>query len=46
MAWFRQQAIAWVNVDTVLCRHAASPGQNELTHLFLNDTKEDMRKVP
>ena len=32
----RQQAITWVNVDQVLCRHMASPGHNELTHLPLD----------
>ena len=26
----RQQAITWVNVDLVLCRHMASLGHNEL----------------
>ena len=32
MAW-RQQAIAWANVDPHLCGHMASPGHNELIHL-------------
>ena len=28
----RQQAITWVNVDPVSCRHMAWPGHNDLTH--------------
>ena len=34
MAWCHQaQAITWANVDTVLCRHVASLGLNELNIL-------------
>ena len=36
-----QQAIAWANVDSDLCRHMASLGHNELTY-FIWD--EDMDK--
>ena len=29
----RQHAITWANIDLDLCRHMASLGLNELTHL-------------
>ena len=28
-----QQAITWTNIDPDLCRHMASLGHNELTHV-------------
>ena len=40
MAWCRQAAITWANVDPDLCHHMVSQGHNELTHWPLGDLNE------
>ena len=35
MAWFRQQAITWTNVDPDLSRQMASLGLNELKRIVI-----------